>query len=70
MSQQTAMQIMYNELIAYEYTIPITLIVKCKELIDTEKEQLKDAYWNGTIDISKEDALTEAEDFYNSYYNI
>ena len=35
-----------------------------------EKEQIKDAYWNGTIDISKEDALTEAEDFYNSYYNI
>jgi hypothetical protein len=35
-----------------------------------EKEQLKDAYWNGTIDISKEEALSEAEDFYNSYYNI
>jgi hypothetical protein len=35
-----------------------------------EKEQIKDAYWNGTIDTSKEQALIEAEDFYNSYYNI
>ena len=50
------------ELEGYDYTIQ-----KAKAL---EKEQIKDAYWNGTIDISKEQALIEAEDFYNSYYNI
>lgn len=33
------------------------------------KEQIKDAYWNGTMDISKEEALSEAEKFYNEYYN-
>jgi hypothetical protein len=43
MAQQTAMQIMYNELMAHEYTIPLDLIIKCKELIDVEKEHIKDA---------------------------
>jgi len=37
------MQLMYDELMAYEYTIPLDLIVKCKELIDVEKEHIKDA---------------------------
>jgi len=40
---KTAMQLMYDELMAYEYTIPLDLIVKCKELIDVEKEHIKDA---------------------------
>ena len=50
------------ELEGYDHTIKIAKSI--------EKDQLKDAYWNGTIDISKEQALAEAEDFYNSYYNI
>ena len=33
-----------------------------------EKEQIKDAYWNGTMHISKEEALSDAEKFYNEYY--
>lgn len=33
-----------------------------------EKEQIMDAYWNGTIDMEKQDALSEAEKFYNEYY--
>lgn len=37
---QTAMQQMYEELMCYEYTIPLELIVKCKELIEVEKEQM------------------------------
>ena len=30
-----------------------------------EKEQIKNAYWNGTTDIEKQDALIDAEKFYN-----
>ena len=41
MAQQTAMQIMYDELMVYEYTIPLELIIKCKELIDVENEDYK-----------------------------
>ena len=33
-----------------------------------EKEQIKDAYWNGTTDTEKQDALSDAEKFYNEYY--
>jgi hypothetical protein len=33
-----------------------------------EKEQIKNAYWNGTTDIEKQDALIDAEKFYNEYY--
>jgi 3-methyladenine DNA glycosylase AlkD len=36
---------------------------------EIEKEQLKDAYWNGTVDIDKKDALLEAEQYYNETYN-
>lgn len=43
-------------------------IDKAQELLVMEKEQIKDAYWNGTTDIEKEDALLMAEDFYNDYY--
>jgi hypothetical protein len=34
-----------------------------------EKEQIMDAYWNGTVDIDKKDALIEAEIFYKETYN-
>ena len=34
-----------------------------------EKEQIKNAYWNGTTDMEKEDALLMAEDYFNEYYN-
>lgn len=33
------------------------------------EKQIKDAYWNGTMDIPKEEALSDAEKFYNEYYN-
>jgi hypothetical protein len=33
-----------------------------------EREQIKDAYWNGTTDMEKHNALIEAEQFYNEYY--
>ena len=41
MENKTALQQMLDELMALEYTIPLELIVKCKELIEVEKEQIK-----------------------------
>ena len=49
MKQQTVMQIMYDELISYEYLIPLELIIKCKELIEMEKQQIIDAYANAVM---------------------
>lgn len=68
MAQQTAMQeaIEYLKL----FNLEASAIILEDRFLEKEKEQIKDAYWNGTIDISKEDALAEAEDFYKSYYNI
>ena len=40
-------------------------ITKAKAM---EKEQIIDAYWNGTTDMEKSDALIDAEKFYNEYY--
>jgi hypothetical protein len=57
--EQTAMQQMYDELMAHEYTIPLGLIVKCKELIEVEKEQIIDACWAGGDD---------GEQYYNETY--
>jgi hypothetical protein len=33
-----------------------------------EKDQIKNAYWNGTTDMEKADALLMAEDYFNEYY--
>jgi hypothetical protein len=33
-----------------------------------EKEQIKNAYLNGTTDMEKEDALLMGEDYFNEYY--
>ena len=44
------MQIMLDELMAHEYTIPLELIVKCKELILLEYDQINDAYFQGFED--------------------
>jgi hypothetical protein len=49
-NENTAMTMMLDELMAHEYTIPLELIVKCKELIETEKKQhfktFEDSIWN------------------------
>jgi len=68
------MQIMYDELMAYEYTIPLSLIVKCKELIDVEKHHIMSAYDLGNqnqynkICISNYVNIDE-EQYYNQIYN-
>lgn len=52
---QTAMQQMYDELMQHEYTIPLEIIVRCKELIEVEKEQIEKAKSDGY-----DEAMSEA----------
>jgi hypothetical protein len=59
MSKQTAMQEMYDELIAHEYIIPLTLIVKCKELIEIEREQIQHAYFVGSANQMNDEGSVE-----------
>ena len=52
-----------------EHRLPIAYILSLiKQAKEMEKQQILDAYWNGTVDIEKKDALIEAEDFYNKKY--
>jgi hypothetical protein len=67
MAQQTAMQIMYDELMVHEYTIPLDLIIKCKELIDVEKEQILDAFNDG--DFMSCGSEKDAINYYNYLYS-
>jgi hypothetical protein len=67
MGQQTAMQIMHDELMAHEYTIPLDLIIKCKELIDVEKEQILDAFNDG--DFMSCGSEKDAINYYNYLYS-
>ena len=62
---QTAMQQMYDDLMAHEYTIPLELIVRCKKLIEVEKEQIVNA-WMAT---DNELQRLAAEQYYNETYN-
>ena len=41
------------------------IVNKAKEM---EKEQIKNAYWNGTTDIEKKEALLIAEQYYNETF--
>jgi hypothetical protein len=70
---KTAMQQMLDELMAHEYTIPLDLIVKCKELVEVEKEQVKKAFYDGqfySVDyFIPNSAIEEAEQYYNETYN-
>jgi len=70
--KQTAMQIMYEELLAHEYTIPLGLIVKCQELIEIEKKQNID-FARKCLDKAKDlDVLTaflNTEQYYNKTFN-
>lgn len=71
--KQTAMQMMYDELIAHEYTIPLGLIVKCQELIEMEKEH-KILLVQQLIDYTKEAQCVlgnderEASEFVEIFY--
>jgi hypothetical protein len=72
MAQKTAMHQMLDELMAHEYTIPLELIVKCKELLEVEKEQIEKAFYDGqfySVDYFIPDsAIEESEQYYNETY--
>ncbi len=65
---RSAMQQMYDELIAHEYTIPMTLIVKCKELTRIEKLQIEHAQCEGAISGALDLRITP-EQFYKQNYD-
>jgi hypothetical protein len=60
--KMTAVEWFYQRILAEDIK---EVFEQAKEM---EKEQIKEAYWNGTTDMEKEDALLMAEDFYNEYY--
>jgi hypothetical protein len=64
---KTAMQTMYDELMKHEYTIPLELIIKCKELIRIEKLQLEHAQCEGAISGALDLRITP-EQYYNETY--
>jgi hypothetical protein len=65
MTQQTAIQWLECEL----KKIPFIKVSEAFEQAKAmEKEQIKNAYWNGTTDMEKEDALLMGEDYFNEYY--
>jgi len=67
MAQQTAVDFIIENLPQIDWDDPfyVGLLQESKQM---EKEQIIDAYWNGTTDIKKQDALSDAEKFYNEYY--
>ena len=65
---KTAMQMMYDYLMAHEYTIPMSLIIKCKELTRIEKLQLEHAQCEGAISGALDLRITP-EQFYKQNYD-
>jgi hypothetical protein len=77
--QKTAMQIMLDELLSHGYKIPFHLVVKCKDLLEMDKQQKMDAYNQGYRDgeidasnptnISKDiSEFSNAENYVNQTY--
>ncbi len=67
MAQKTAMHQMLDELMAHEYTIPLELIVKCKELIEVEKEQIEQDFRCGYNDYNL-NFYEDSTQYYNETY--
>jgi hypothetical protein len=65
MEKQTAVEWLFMTLALTPMTDWYNVLEKAKAM---EKEQIKNAYWNGTTDMEKEDALLMAEDYFNEYY--
>ena len=65
--EKTAMNQMLEELIAHEWEIPMSLIVKAKELVRVEKEQIEKAYEQGTLD-GYESNYGSGKQYYNDTY--
>jgi hypothetical protein len=67
MAQQTAVEWLVNYMIE-NFHLTDESLSKFEQAKAMEKEQIKEAYWNGTTDMEKEDALLMAEDYFNEYY--
>jgi RNA-binding protein YlmH len=75
MENLTAVEWLVEQIESYEiktdifnsmyFNVPKRMIEQAKAM---EKEQIKNAYWNGTTDMEKEDALLMGEDYFNEYY--
>lgn len=67
MKKKTAVEWLFSQMTStwYDTYSAKDILKQAKEI---EKEQIKDAYWNGTIDMEKVDALQEAEQYYNKIY--
>jgi hypothetical protein len=58
---------------AHEYTIPLELIVKCKELIEVEKEQIEEDFIAGEMNndshhYTGRKIYQDEHDYYNKTY--
>ena len=62
MAQQTAVEWLVKEFGLQNYVGSVEFAKQ------KEKEQIMDAYWNGTIDMEKQNALSVAERFYDEWY--
>jgi len=60
------MQEMFDELYAHSFEIPIELLAKCEELMEKEKEQMKEAFEEGSCAKS---SGSDFEYYYNETYN-
>ena len=60
MAQQTAVEWLVKEFGLQNYVGSVEFA--------KQKEQIMDAYWNGTIDMEKQNALSVAERFYDEWY--
>lgn len=64
---KTALQEWIEWLKAYEYELPLELQVKAKELLEKEKEQIMNAYLQGSFDDGPDS--NNAEQYYNQTYH-
>ena len=63
--KQTAIEWLVEELPILKIQLLEKVVAKAKEM---EKEQIIEAYWNGTIDLEKNEALKIAEQYYNETF--
>lgn len=64
---ETAVDFLINKLdVNLDDKVISQVVDKAKEI---EKEQIKMAYFNGSNDIDKHDAMILAEEYYDEFYN-
>ena len=72
---KTAMQEWVEWIKAYEYELPLELQVKANELLEMEKEQIRNAFKKGRYAIEVRDEETRVllekhtDEYYNETYN-